>query len=454
LHEKFVRCRPGNSVDSGKFTGATSGQLSRFPIELPPIFLTALKVKNARPAAKIRRLFDGAGLYLEISPKGGKWWRYKYRYAGKEKRISLGTYPDVTLKEARDRRYQARKLLDAYIDPSEHRQAIQSQLVASAANTFEVVAREWFAQREMTWARNHSSKIIGRLENDIFPWLGKKPIDNITPPQVLEVVRRIEGRGVLETVHRALASCGQIFRYAVATGRADRDVTADLHGALPPIKRSHFAAVTEPADVAILLRQVHGYSGSVVVRCALQLAPLVFVRPGELRQAKWADFDLDVAEWRFTVSKTNTPHIVPLARQAVAILQEIQPLTGRGIYVFPSARSAKGIRPMSDNAILAAMRSMGIAKEQMSGHGFRAMARTMLDEILGYRPELIEQQLAHQVRDPNGRAYNRTKHLDERTKLMQDWADYLDVLRLGVKQDRDPTSASNRQTQSVSQHSM
>ncbi|MDH4055667.1 MAG: integrase arm-type DNA-binding domain-containing protein [Gammaproteobacteria bacterium] len=413
-----------------------------------------MKVKNARPAAKIRRLFDGAGLYLEISPKGGKWWRYKYRYAGKEKRISLGTYPDVTLKEARDRRYQARKLLDAYIDPSEHRQIIQSQLVTSATNTFEIVAREWFAQRELTWARNHSSRIIGRLENDIFPWIGKKPIDSITPPQLLEVVRRIEGRGVLETAHRALATCGQVFRYAVATSRADRDATADLRGALPPIKRNHFAAFTEPADVAILLRQVHGYSGSVVVRCAIQLAPLVFVRPGELRQAKWADFDLDAAEWRFTVSKTNTPHIVPLARQAVAILQEIQPLTGRGVYVFPSARSAKGIRPMSDNAILAAMRSMGIGKDQMSGHGFRAMARTMLDEILGYRPELIEQQLAHQVRDPNGRAYNRTKHLDERTKLMQDWADYLEALRLGVEQGRKPTSATSAQEQSAAQRSM
>jgi integrase len=400
-----------------------------------------LKVKNANPAAKTVRLFDGAGLYLEVSPKGGKWWRYKNRYAGKEKRISLGVYPDVTLKEARDRRYQARKLLDAYIDPSEHRQTIQSRIRTSAANTFEVVAREWFGQRETTWARNHSSKIIRRLENDIFPWIGKKSIDSITPPQMLEVVRRIEGRGVLETAHRALASCGQIFRYAVATGRADRDVTADLRGALPPIKRSHFAAVTEPEDVATLLRHVYGYAGSLVVRCALQLAPLVFVRPGELRQAKWADFDLDAAEWRFTVSKTNTPHIVPLARQSIEILQEIHPLTGNGTYVFPSARSTKGNRPMSDNAILAAMRSMGIGKDEMSGHGFRAMARTMLDEILGYRPELIEQQLAHQVRDPNGRAYNRTKHLGERTRLMQDWADYLDRIRLGEKHDMESKSA-------------
>lgn len=396
---------------------------------MPPIRLTALRVKNVKPADKTQRLFDGGGLYLEVSPRGGKWWRLKYRYAGKGKRISLGVFPDVTLKEARDRRYQARKLLDDYIDPSEHRQSILARIRTSAANTFEVVAREWFAQHEPTWAQSHSSKIIRRLEKDIFPCVGRKPIDGISPPQLLEVVRRIEGRGVLETAHRALATCGQIFRYAVATGRAERDVSADLRGALPPIKRKHFAAVTEPDKVAALLRQLHGYSGSVIVRCALQIAPLVFVRPGELRQAKWQDIDLEAAEWRFVVSKTETPHIVPLARQALEILREIEPLTGEGAYVFPSARNTKGDRAMSDNAILAAMRGMGINKDEMCGHGFRAMARTMLDEVLGYRPDLIEHQLAHQIRDPNGRAYNRTKHLAERRKMMQDWADYLDRLR-------------------------
>ena len=396
---------------------------------MPPIRLTALQVKNVKPADKTHRLFDGGGLYLEVSPRGGKWWRLKYRYAGKEKRISLGVYPGVTLKEARDRRYQARKLLDGFIDPSEHRQSIRERIRTTAANTFEVVAREWFAQHEPTWAQSHSSKIIRRLEKDIFPWIGKKPIDSITPPRLLEVVRRIEGRGVLETAHRALATCGQVFRYAVATGRAERDVSADLRGALPPIKRKHFAAATDPDKVAALLRQLHGYSGSVIVRCALQIAPLVFVRPGELRQAKWQDIDLEDSEWRFVVSKTETPHIVPLARQALEILREIEPLTGEGTYVFPSARNTKGDRAMSDNAILAAMRGMGISKDEMCGHGFRAMARTMLDEVLGYRPDLIEQQLAHQVRDPNGRAYNRTKHLAERKEMMQDWADYLGRLR-------------------------
>jgi integrase len=409
--------------------------LSDLLLELPPIFLTALKVKNVKPTHKTQRLFDGGGLYLEVSPKGGKWWRLKYRYAGKEKRISLGVYPQVTLKEARDRRYQAKKLLEDYIDPSEHRQAIRERIRTSAANTFEVVAREWFAQQDPIWARGHSSKVIRRLEKDVFPWLGRKPIDGITAPQVLEVIRRIEGRGVIETAHRALATCGQVFRYAVATGRAERDVTADLRGALKPIQRNHFAAVTEPDEVAALLRQIHGYAGSFIVRCAMQLAPLVFVRPGELRQAKWEDIDLDKAEWRFVVSKTRTQHIVPLSRQALEILREIQPLTGEGTFVFPSARSAKGDRPMSDNAVLAAMRGMGIGKDEMSGHGFRAMARTMLDEVLGYRPDLIEHQLAHQVRDPNGRAYNRTKHLAERKKMMQDWADYLDRLRDARNQD-------------------
>ena len=411
--------------------GATSGATLLTSLELPPIRLTALTVKNAKPTEKIRKLFDGGGLYLEVSPTGRKWWRLKYRYAGKEKRISLGVYPEVTLKEARDRRYDARKLLDKFIDPSERRQSIREDIRTRASNTFEIVAREWFLHYEPTWAKSHSSKVIGRLEKNIFPWLGKKPIDSITPPQILEVIRKIEARGVLETAHRSLAACGQILRYAVATGRAERDVSVDLRGALPPIKRKHFAATTEPEKVAALLRQLHGYSGSVIVRCALQLAPLVFVRPGELRQAKWRDIDLEATEWRYVVSKTDTPHIVPLANQSLSILREIEPLTGEGTYVFPSARYPRGDRAMSDNAILAAMRGMGISKDEMCGHGFRAMARTMLDEILGYRPDLIEHQLAHQVRSPNGRAYNRTKHLPERREMMQDWADYLDRLRKG-----------------------
>lgn len=393
--------------------------------------LTAQTINNAKPTTKTRKLFDGGGLYLEVSPKGQKWWRLKYRFGGKEKKLALGVYPDVTLKEARERRYQAKRLLDDCIDPGDRRQSIRNEIRTQNENTFELVAREWFSGHEPTWANSHSSKVIGRLEKNVFPWLGKKAINSITPPQILEVIRRIEARGVLETAHRSLATCGQVFRYAIATGRAERDITADLRGALPPIKREHFAAVTEPDLVAVLLRQIHGYSGSVVVRCALQLAPLVFVRPGELRMARWEDINLKASEWRYVVSKTGTPHIVPLSTQAIKILREIEPLSGDGKYVFPSARSMKGDRAISDNAILAAMRGMGISRDEMSGHGFRAMARTMLDEILGYRPDLIEHQLAHQVRDPNGRAYNRTTHLAERKQMMQDWADYLDRLRTG-----------------------
>jgi len=254
-----------------------------------------------------------------------------------------------------------------------------------------------------------------------------RPVADVSPPEVLAVVRRIEARGALETAYRALGNCGQVFRYAIATGRAGTDPSASLRGALPPAKGRHFAATTDPKRIAEFLRAMAGYEGTFSVRCALRLAPLVFVRPGELRKAEWADFDLDEAEWRYTVTKTGTPHIVPLSRQAAEILRELQPLSGRGRYVFPGARTSA--RPMSDNAILAAMRRMGIDKDEMSGHGFRAVARTMLDEVLGVRPDFIEHQLAHAVRDPNGRAYNRTAHLPERKKMMQQWADYLDALK-------------------------
>lgn len=394
--------------------------------------LTTTAIRNARPSDKARKLFDGGGLYLEVAPRGGKWWRLKYRYDGKEKRLSLGVYPDISLKDARDRRDEARKLLANGIDPSEHRKAAAAAKAERVGNSFEIIAREWYAKHSPNWSPSHSDRIIRRLERDVFPWLGGRPIANITAPQLLEVIRRIEDRGALETAHRALQNCGQVFRYAVATGRAERDPSGDLRGALPPVKGNHFASVTEPQKVAEVLRAMDGYEGTLPVRCALRLAPLVFVRPGELRHAEWADIDLDAAEWRYTVKKTNTPHIVPLSCQAVDILRELQPLTGKGRYVFPCARNPKGDKPMSDNAILAAMRRMGISKEEMSGHGFRAMARTILDEVLGFRPDFIEHQLAHAVRDPNGRAYNRTAHLPERRKMMQGWADYLDKLKAGT----------------------
>jgi integrase len=393
--------------------------------------LTDTAIRNAKPGEKTVKMFDERGLYLEVSTSGGKWWRLKYRFDGKEKRLSLGVYPDVSLKDARERRDTARKLLADGTDPSENRKAQKSARADRAANSFEVVAREWFAKYSATWAKDHGNRIIRRLERDIFPWIGGRPVAEIAAPELLTVVRRIEDRGALETAHRALGNCGQVFRYAVATGRAERDPSGDLRDALPPVKGEHFAATTEPKRVGEILRALDGYQGTLTVRCALRLAPLVFVRPGELRKAEWGDIDLGAQEWRYTVTKTNTPHIVPLSRQAVDILRELQPLTGRGRFVFPGARSNG--RPMSDNAILAAMRRLGITKEEMSGHGFRAVARTILDEVLGVRPDYIEHQLAHAVRDPNGRAYNRTAHLPERRKMMQEWADYLDKLKAGAE---------------------
>ena len=393
--------------------------------------LTDTAIRTAKPDRKPVKLSDGKGLYLLLSPAGGKWWRLDYRFAGKRKTLSMGVYPDISLKDARDRRDTARKLLADGTDPGAHRRAQKSARSDRAANSFEVITREWYAKHAPNWAEHHGNRIIRRFERDIFPWIGGQPIAEVTAPDLLAVMRRIENRGALETAHRALANCGQVFRYAVATGRCDRDPSGDLRGALPPVKGKHFAATTEPQRVAEILRMMDRYEGTLTVSCALRLAPLVFVRPGELRKAEWADIDLETAEWRYTVSKTNTPHIVPLARQALAILRELEPLTGRGRYVFPSARSST--RPMSDNAILAALRRLGVGKEEMSGHGFRAVARTILDEVLGVRPDYIEHQLAHAVKDPNGRAYNRTAHLPERGKMMQQWADYLDKLKVGAE---------------------
>lgn len=392
--------------------------------------LTDTALRNAKPKEKPYSLADGRGLSLLVQPTGGKWWRLRYRCDGKAKMLSLGVFPDVGLKDARIRRDDARKLLADGIDPGEHRKATKASKSDRAADSFEVVAREWCAKYSPNWADEHGDRILRRFERDIFPWIGGRPIAEIKAPELLAALRRIENRGALETAHRALANCGQVFRYAIATGRADRDIAPDLRGALPPVKSENFAAVTDPTKAAVLLRALDGYHGTFTVTCALRLAPLVFVRPGELRKAVWADIDLDAAEWRYHVTKTNSEHIVPLATQAVAILRELHALTGSGVYVFPGARTNG--RPMSDNAVLAAMRRLGIAKDEMSGHGFRAMARTILDEVLDVRPDLIEHQLAHAVKDPNGRAYNRTAHLPKRRKMMQQWADYLDKLKVGA----------------------
>jgi len=393
--------------------------------------LTITQIKNTKAIDKTQRLFDGKGLYLEVSPKGGKWWRHKYRFNGKERRLSLGVYPDTSLQRAREKLEDNRKLLADKIDPSAARQLDKRHRLDQETNTFESIAREWHKQKKPTLSEKYAKNIVSGLERDIFPSLGKKIISEITPKELLDCIRKIEARGTNETAHRRLKNCSEIFCYAVASSRTDRDIATDITGALAPKTKSHLAAITDPDKIGPLLRMIEQYEGTPVVKCALRLAPLVFVRPGELRQAEWSDIDLENAEWRFTVTKTNTPHIVPLSKQSIEVLEEIKILTGNGQYVFPSQRSIK--RPMSDNAILAAFRTMGIPKEEMSGHGFRAMARTLLDEVLGCRPDFIEHQLAHAVRDPNGRAYNRTSHLVERKIMMQEWADYLDKLKKGAE---------------------
>lgn len=393
--------------------------------------VTDVSIRNAKPRDKTYKMYDVGGLYLEVSPSGGKWWRFKYRYAQKEKRLSLGVYPDVPLKKARERRDEMRKLLVDRVDPSQNRKAMKTARLDRTSNSFEVIAREWIVKHGQGWVASHADRTMRRLERDIFPWIGDRPVADLTSLEILSCLRRIENRGAIETSHRALQNCGQVMRYAVVTGRAERDPTSDLRGALPPVQEKHFSAIIEPKQVGELLRMIDGFKGTFVVQCALKFAPLVFVRPGELRKAKWEDFDLDKAEWRYLITKTKTQHIVPLSTQAMFIISELKSLTGAGVYVFPSARSFA--RPMSDNAILAALRRLGIPKEEMSGHGFRAMARTILDEVLGFRPDLIEHQLAHAVRDPNGRAYNRTAHLPQRQEMMQAWSDYLDGLKEGAK---------------------
>jgi len=390
--------------------------------------LTDQAVKRIKLDGTAQKLSDGGGLFVLVTAQGSKLWRLAYRFGGKQKTLALGKYPEVTLAMARERREEARRLLATGVDPSELKKASKTQQATRSANSFEAVAREWFAKHAPGWADTHSSKIMGRLDRDVFPWLGGKPIAEIGAPDVLTVLRRIEARGVVETAHRVAMHIGQVFRYAVATGRADRNPVADLKGALPPRRSEHFASLTDPKAVGALLRSLDAFSGTFPVQCALRLAPLLFVRPGELRAARWADIDLEAKEWRYVTPKTKTPHLVPLAPQAVAILRELQPLTGHRVHVFPGGRDPK--RAMSEAAINAALRRLGVdTKTQMTGHGFRATARTLLHEVLNFAPEVIEHQLAHRVPDALGAAYNRTKFLPERVRMMTTWADYLDTLK-------------------------
>jgi integrase len=392
--------------------------------------LTDTACRTAKLTDKARKLADEKGLYLLVN-HAGKYWRMDYRFDGKRKTLALGVYPDTTLAKARQKRDDARKLLADEVDPAENKKAHKASRREAAANSFEVVAREWLEGRKSHVESAQHAKTLARLVNDVFPWVGNRPIGAIDAPEVLTVLRRIDSRGARYTAHRVRSEVSRVFRFAIATGRANNDPAQSLIGAIPPATEKHFASVTEPAKVAEMLRAFDAFTGTFPVQCALRLAPLLFVRPGELRNAEWSAIDLDKAEWRYRVSKTKTDHLVPLSTQAVAILRELHALTGEGRYVFPGARTAA--RPMSDAAVNAALRRLGYdTKTEITGHGFRAMARTILHEELHQKPEVIEHQLAHSVPDALGTAYNRTKFLKERKVMMQTWADYLDKLRTGA----------------------
>jgi integrase len=394
---------------------------------MPPA-LSDAALRAAKPAAKPYRLYDSGGLYVEVAKTGSRLWRLKYRFGGKEKRLALGSYPATGLKDARAKAQKARELLDNGIDPSIEKKAAKVALNVSQGNSVEIIAREWFKHNLDKWVPSHSDKILRRLERDVFPWIGARPVSSITAADVLSVIRRIEARGVTETAHRAAQNLGQVFRFAIATGRADRNPVPDLKGALVSAKTEHFAAITKPAELGALLRSFDEFKGTHHVRAALLLSPLLFVRPGELRSARWSDMDLERGEWKFTTSKTNTEHLVPLAPQAVAILSDLQKLTGKGVFVFPG----RGDRCMSEAAVNVALRRLGYdTRTEVTGHGFRATARTLLAEELNVAPEVIEHQLAHAVPDTLGRAYNRTKYLKDRREMMTRWADYLDHLKAG-----------------------
>jgi integrase len=387
--------------------------------------LTDTAIRNAKPSSKPVRLSDGAGMYLLLQPDGAKWWRFDYRRPLTRQRntLSFGTYPDVPLKLARERRDEARQLVARGIDPALKRQAER----AAGADTFEAIAREWFRKFEPTWATTHSKKIIRRLEANVFPWIGPRAIEAISPADILTLLRRVESRGAIDTAHRAQQNCSQVFRYAIATGRATRDPSADLRGAIPPPQRQHYATITDPKGVGELLRALEGYEGNFTTSCALRLAPYVFVRPGELRKAEWSEIDLEKCEWRIPAErmKARVPHVVPLSVQSIAILSELRPLTGGGKFVFPGRSGSKWI---SENTINSALRRLGYDGSQFTGHSFRSMASTLLNEQ-GWHKDAIERQLAHGERDKVRAAYNHAEHLPERRKMMAHWADFLDSLR-------------------------
>lgn len=401
-------------------------------------------IKAIKPGDARSRLRDGAGLYLRLFVNGGSHgWRFDYSFNGRRNTLSMGTYPETSLSLARKKADEARKLVSAGTDPSDLRKEVRAERVLrrtaqqrSAAglppiDSFEAVAREWHTKNEPTWAPSHSSKIIRRLEQDVFPWIGAKPVGTIRPTELLALLKRVEERGAIETTHRVQQNCGQVFRYAVATGRAESDPSRDLRGALTPWKPEHYLTLTDARDVGRLLRDIEAYEGGFITKCAMKLSPLLFVRPGELRRAQWSEINFDAAEWRIPAAKMKdrVMHIVPLARQAVNILRDLHPLTGASSWVFPGIRTNG--EPMSENTVNAALRRLGYDRTMITAHGFRGMASTLLHEC-GWPSDVIERQLSRAERNAVKAAYNHAEHLPARRKMMQAWADHLDALRNGA----------------------
>jgi integrase len=401
--------------------------------------LTELAVRKAKPGDRPVRLFDGGGMYLEVQPSGSKWWRHKFRFGGKEKLLSLGVYPETSLAEARRRRQEARDLLARGIDPSVVRKAQRTARTTPVADSFEAVAREWLAAKSSGWSADHATRTLLRMENNVFPWIGAQHMNSVTAPELLRVVRRVEARGAIETAHTIVQQCGQVFRYGIATGRCNRNPAPDLRDALKPVIVTHMAALTDPKEMGAMLRSIVDYQGHPVTRAALVLSALVFQWPGNVRAAKWGEIDLEAATWTVPSAKikrtvqrklSGRPHLIPLSTQAVAELRELRKLTGHGAFVFPSLLT--GERCMSENTVNTALRRMGYGKTEMTTHGFRVMARTILVEKLNVHPDVIEAQLAHGKSGPLGAAYDRAEFMEQRRLMMQTWADYLDKLRAGA----------------------
>ncbi|GAB3362761.1 MULTISPECIES: tyrosine-type recombinase/integrase [Giesbergeria] len=400
---------------------------------------TACKKATCPPDKKRERFADSGGLYLEVSPNGSKRWFWKYRKQGKEGRMALGSYPDVGLAAARTARDTAKNVKAGGVDPVQERKVGQLKAAANLGETFELVAREWFDKRAPGWSSHHQVRELRNLEKDLIPWLGARKVGDMEAVELLAAVRRVEDRGALDVAHRVLSTARGALAYAVATGRASRNVALDLAGALTPHRKKHFAAITDPGKLGELLRAIRGYQGGPVVRTALALAPMLFQRPNELRGMAWAELDLEAGLWSIAPARmkrtkdgkeNGAPHLVPLPRQAVELLRDLQLLTGHTGLVFPGERGTT--RPISDNTLRTALQTLGYASDTQTVHGFRATARTILAERLEFDPLIVEAQLAHAVKDANGRAYNRTSYVEQRRAMMQTWADYLDKLRTGV----------------------